>query len=408
MTPHLTAGLPGIGGQLKAQPEDFFVEEIPLYQPAGTGEHTYLVIEKRGLSTYAAVRAIAQALNVSPKNIGYAGLKDTRAVTRQMISVQGVSPEAVKRLDLPKLKILEVTRHHNKLKIGHLAGNRFVIRVRQVTQAALAPAENIIERLKAIGVPNFFGEQRFGNRTNTHYLGEMIVRQNAAEFVAEYLGRPQPDEFEALQIARRLVDNQQWDEALVKWPPQLRDERRVLAAIARAGGDNTIAFRVLDRKLTNLFVAAFQAHLFNQLLTERLPRLGRLEQGDVAYIHTKGAAFIVDNPAEEQARADTFEISPAGPLFGPKLLMAEGEPGRRERELLTNYGLAVDDFKAPGLKIRGLRRPYRFELKQVKVWWDEGLMVSFELPPGAYATTVMAEIMKTQSHTYGTWLTDTF
>jgi tRNA pseudouridine13 synthase len=85
--PYLTADLPGIGGQLKAEPEDFFVEEIPLYLPSGEGQHVYVEIEKRDLSTFAAIKMIARALNISPGRIGYAGLKDARAITRQTLSI---------------------------------------------------------------------------------------------------------------------------------------------------------------------------------------------------------------------------------------------------------------------------------------------------------------------------------
>jgi len=393
---YLTSDIPGVGGQLKTTPDDFFVEEIPLYLPSGQGRHIYATIEKRGLSTYAAIKNIGRALQVSPKAIGYAGLKDAQAVTRQTISIDGVSPEAVAALDLPKINILAVTSHRNKLKIGHLSGNRFIIRVRQVDQTVLATAEAVVDILTRTGVPNFFGEQRFGNRANTHHLGEALVRRNAAEFVAEYLGRPQADEAQPVQTARALVDARQWSEALAQWPHFLSGERRVLAAIVQVDGRLDVAFKALDRKLGNLFVAAFQSHLFNQMLTERLEDLGYLEAGDVAYIHRNGAAFVVEDVAAEQPRADRFEISPSGPLFGPKLLMAEGQPGQREQQMLTTYGLNLNDFKLPGLKIRGLRRPFRFELKQAKVWWNEGLMLSFELPPGAYATTVMAEIMKNQ------------
>ncbi len=399
--PYLTADIPGIGGQLKTMPEDFFVEEIPLYAPSGQGRHIYATIEKRGLSTYAAIKNIGRALQVSPKAIGYAGLKDAQAVTRQTVSIDGVSPEAVQALDLPKIDILAVTPHRNKLKIGHLSGNRFVIRVRQVDQTALATAESVVNILARAGVPNFFGEQRFGNRANSHHLGEALVRRDAAEFVAEYLGRPQAAEAEPVRAARTLVDAGQWPEALDRWPHFLSGERRVLAAIVKADGRLDVAFKALDRKLGNLFVAAFQSYLFNDLLTERLEALGRLQTGDVAYIHRNGAAFIVEDVVAEQPRADRFEISPSGPLFGPKLLMAEGQPGQREQQMLATYGLRLDDFKLPGLKIRGLRRPFRFELKQARVWWDEGLMLSFELPPGAYATTVMAEIMKVPENPAG-------
>jgi tRNA pseudouridine13 synthase len=391
---YLTVEQPGIGGRLKVKPEDFFVEEIPLYSPSGEGPHVYAEIEKTGLSTYAAIKMIAQALNISPNAVGYAGLKDARAITRQSLSLEGVSPEAVAQLNLPNIKILKVSRHGNKLRVGHLAGNRFVIRVREVTSAALSQAETILELLDRQGVPNFFGEQRFGNRGNTDRLGELLIRKETEEFVAEYLGRPRPQEAQYVQAARQQVDEGRWHEALQQWPGNLSDERKAIAAICKANGQLDVVFKVLHPRLKNLFISAFQAKLFNSLLAQRLDRLGQLEAGDVAYIHSKGAAFIVEKVEVEQERADRFEISPSGPLFGLKTLMAQGEPGRRERETLAQHQLTLEDFRLPGLKIRGSRRPYRFQVKAPKTWWDEGLVIAFELQPGAYATTVMAEIMK--------------
>jgi tRNA pseudouridine13 synthase len=392
--PYLTHDQPGIGGQLKTEPEDFFVEEIPLYLPSGQGRHVYVEIEKRGLSTNAAKKIIARALHISPHIIGYAGLKDAHAVTRQTLSIDNIAPAAIEALDLPNIKILQVNCHQNKLRMGHLAGNRFVIRVREVTKEVLPMAQTILDILTEQGVPNFFGAQRFGNRANTHRLGEMLIRQNAAEFVAEYLGRPQPQEAAPAQAARQLIDEGRWAEALSQWPNSLSDERRVLAAIVRSGGQIDTSFRALDKRSKSFFVSAFQSQLFNELLTGRLDNLHQLQVGDVAYIHGKGAAFIVEDVAVEQPRADCFDISPSGPLFGPKVLMAEGNPGQQERVILAKRDLSKDDFKVPGLKIRGGRRPYRFKLKDAKIWWDDGLMAAFELPPGAYATTVMAEIMK--------------
>ena len=392
--PYLTTDQPGIGGRLKVEPEDFVVEEVPLYLPSGQGQHVYFEIEKRGLSTNAAKRKIARALGVSPHAIGYAGLKDAQAVTRQTLSIDGIAPEAVETLDFPNIKILHVSRHQNKLKVGHLSGNRFIIKVRDVGEDALSTAQAIMDTLTKTGVPNFYGTQRFGNRSNTHRLGETLIRGDVAEFVAEYLGRPQPQEAIVAQTARHFVDEGRWEEALAQWPSALSDERRVLAAIVRANGQIDDTFRALDKKSKSFFVSAYQSQLFNQLLTERLDSLGVLQTGDVAYIHKKGASFIVEDAEIEQPRADQFEISPSGPLFGPKMLLAEGEPGRRERAILAESNLSKEDFKVPGLKIRGDRRPYRFMVKNPKIWWDDGLVASFELPPGAYATTVMAEIMK--------------
>ncbi|MFC1976582.1 tRNA pseudouridine(13) synthase TruD, partial [Chloroflexota bacterium] len=351
--PYLTDNQPGIGGRLKTEPEDFFVEEIPLYLPSGQGQHVYVEIEKRGLSTNAAKKIIARALHISPHTIGYAGLKDAHAVTRQTLSIDGTTPAAIEALNLPNIKILQINCHQNKLKVGHLAGNRFVIKVREVTKEVLPTAQTILDILTEQGVPNFFGVQRFGNRANTHRLGEMLIRNNVADFVAEYLGRPQPQEATSAQAARQLVDEGRWAEALSRWPNTLSDERYVLAAIVRAGEQIDTAFRALDKRSKSFFVSAFQSQLFNQLLTERLDNLDQLQAGDVAYIHGKGAAFIVEDVAAEQPRADRFEISPSGPLFGPKALMAEGKPGQQERVILAECGLSKDDFKVPGLKIRG-------------------------------------------------------
>jgi tRNA pseudouridine13 synthase len=392
--PYLTTEQPGIGGRLKVEPEDFLVEEIPLYLPAGEGQHVYVEIEKRGLSTYAAIKKIARTLNIPASVIGYAGLKDAHAVTRQTLSIPNIPLPAVETLNIPNIKILRVNRHRNKLKVGHLAGNRFVIKARQVKEDALPIAKAVLATLQETGAPNFFGEQRFGNRNNTHRLGEMLIRQDAAAFVFEYVGRPRSEDPADVQAARQLVDEGRWAEALAQWPQNLPSERRVLNAVVKAAGQLEVAPGVLDKKLKRLFISAFQSELFNQLLAQRIDTLDRLEDGDVAYIHGKGAAFVVEDAAAEQPRAEQFDISPSGPLFGPKALLAEGRPGRRERAILAERGLVLDDFKVPGLKIRGARRPYRLKLAQAKAWWDKGLMVSFELPPGAYATTVMAEIMK--------------
>jgi len=392
--PYLTTSEPGIGGQLKAKPEDFFVEEMPLYLPCGEGQHVYVEIEKRGLSTHAAISKLAHALKISTGAIGYAGLKDAQAVTRQTLSINQVSPQAVEALDIPNIKILKVQLHRNKLRIGHLAGNRFVLKVRQVSSEALLIASRVLAILEEKGAPNYFGEQRFGNRNNTHRLGEMLVRGDAAEFVAEYLGRPQTHETREVQAARQLIDEKRWAEALAQWPPQLPNERRVLSAVVKSQGQPDSAPPALDRKLRSLFVSAFQSELFNELLSKRIDTLDRLEEGDVAYIHRNGAAFVVKDAAQEQPRADSFEISPAGPLFGPQLLLAEGQPGQREQALLAERTLSPNDFKVSGLKVRGARRPYRCKIAQAKAWWEDGLMLSFELAPGTYATTVMAEIMK--------------
>lgn len=392
--PFLTHENAGTGGRIKAEPEDFVVEEIPLYEPSGQGQHVYVLLEKRGLSTYQAISAIARRLGVPTGEVGYAGLKDARAVTRQMISIDGVEPTRVEEIDLPGVKILWVKRHRNKLKMGHLAGNRFTIRVRDVSHQARSMAEAVLGELSRRGVPNYFGAQRFGVRGNTHLLGHALLRGDADAFAHEYLGHPRPRDPAVVQAARAAFDAGDYQTALKKWPSSLRDERRVLAAMAKQGGDAQQASRLLDKKLRRLFVSAYQSYLFNLLLASRIQALDRLEVGDVAYIHANGAAFVVQDAVLEQPRADRFEISPSGPLYGPKTLLAEGKPGQQERELLKESCLSLDGFRLPGIRLKGARRPFRLPLSEVQVGWDDGLMLQFRMPPGGYATEVLREVMK--------------
>ena len=118
-------------GLIKADYDDFIVDEIPLYDASGAGTHTYFLVEKAGLATMQAVHDLAHALSVRRQDIGYAGIKDARAVTRQWMSIEHLDPQKLRDLEIPRLSVLEITRHTNKLRPGHLAGNAFQIRVRE-------------------------------------------------------------------------------------------------------------------------------------------------------------------------------------------------------------------------------------------------------------------------------------
>src|SRR5436190_23158976 len=120
--PFLTRDVPGVGGTIKNRPEDFFVQEMPLYEPTGQGEHVYCETQKVGLTTFEAIDRIAAALRVPQREIGYAGMKDAQAVSRQVLSIWGTTPEAVMALRLPDISVLWAARHGNKLRLGHLAG----------------------------------------------------------------------------------------------------------------------------------------------------------------------------------------------------------------------------------------------------------------------------------------------
>ena len=386
--PYLTAP-PGIGGRLREAPEDFEVEEVPLYLPTGHGEHTLFAIEKRGIPTAAAIQRLAGVTGVSASRFSSAGLKDAQAVARQTLSVHGVAPEQLRDLELDGVKVLWAERHRNRLKIGHLAANRFRIRIRGVEREALSRAEATMDELVQCGVPNGFGYQRFGATGQNHELGRLLVTGDVDGFLACYLGEVEGDLASA--EARSLFARGDWEAALGAWPRHLAIERRVLQRLISTGRADD-AMRALPRGLRRFLISAYQAYLFNCLLAARMPSIGVLERGDLAIKHVNGAFFEVQDPVKEQPRADALEISPSGPLYGPKVRLGRGEPGARERALLADEGIELVRF---GSLSPGGRRPFRAPLKDVGVAWDDGVVVRFELPPGSFATSVLREITKT-------------
>jgi len=394
--PYLSADLPGVGGRIKAHDADFRVVEIPLYSPSGNGEHTYARIEKTGLATFEAVRRISRALGINPRQVGYAGLKDAHAVTTQWLSLGDVPPALVERLDVPGIRILEVDRHTNKLKVGHLRGNGFTIRIRDVPASALPTAQAILDLLVEQGVPNYYGEQRFGLRDDTHLLGQALVRQDAPALIQRLVGLPHPAESPRVRQARQLFDDGDLEGALRAWPRQMDAERSVLRALLERPQDPAAAVRRLPNRLRRFYVSAYQSFLFNRLLARRIERgiLGQLLLGDLAMLHNKGAVFGVEDPQVEQPRADRLEISPSGPLYGRKMTMPQGLPGEMEQHVLDEEGLQLEDWHVRGLKLKGARRALRVPLHEAKVETDEGLVLSFHLPPGSYATVVLREVQK--------------
>ncbi|HKK02110.1 MAG TPA: tRNA pseudouridine(13) synthase TruD, partial [Desulfuromonadales bacterium] len=186
----LTAKLPGTGGVIKETPDDFFVEELPLYLPCGEGEHLYLTVEKKGLTTFEMLQRLAAALGVRERDLGYAGLKDARATTRQTVSVAGISVERGLALKMDGMTVLSAKRHLNKLRLGHLAGNRFVIRLRHVVPDAFARAESVLAVLERNGVPNRFGRQRYGALGNSDRIGKALLRHDDRAVVAAVVGDP--------------------------------------------------------------------------------------------------------------------------------------------------------------------------------------------------------------------------
>ncbi|MEC7582903.1 MAG: tRNA pseudouridine(13) synthase TruD [Planctomycetota bacterium] len=323
-------------GRYKVEPEDFVVDELPAYEPAGEGEHLWLWIEKRGMSTLDLCRDLGAAFRVDPRSIGVAGLKDARSISRQWLSVAGAKDQDAEGLGGEGWQVLRHVRHGNKLKMGHLRGNRFEITLRGTVPGDLEIARENLAELERVGVPNYFGEQRFGKRGANLDKGLRILR----------------------------------------------------------GGAKAMAAR-MPRRVFGLVVSAVQSEIFNRVIIQRLSSLGQLLPGDLAFLHRNGASFPVEDVAAEQARADAFEISPSGPMPGPKMSHPTGEPLEIEQQVLHEMDLDLQQFAGlPFGMARGERRPLRVPIADVQADAVElGLRLSFALPRGCFATTVLRELL---------------
>jgi tRNA pseudouridine13 synthase len=340
--PFVTPEQPGSGGAVRRAPEDFQVDEIPAYLPSGTGTHLYLRIEKRGRTTRDAVRTLAHALGVPERDAGWAGMKDRDAVTTQWLSFPLARDPDPASLAAEGLRVLEVSRHGNKLRTGHVRANVFSIAVRG---GDLARARACADALSARGLPNFFGPQRFG-----------VEGRNAAVGRALLLGEATP---EARRAAR-------------------------------------------DRFLRRLSISAFQADLFNRWLAARMADglFATAIAGDVLKKLETGGLFTCEDPATDGPRVERFEVSPAGPMFGHKLRPAAGEALAREARILADAKIALGDFARGGGEAEGTRRPARLPVAialEPLQGPDDGYRARFELPKGSYATVVLRELMKSEA-----------
>lgn len=338
--PYLTANLPGIGGRLKDQPDDFIVDEIPAYEPCGSGEHLFLWIEKRDLPHDLLLKKVARTLDIKTDDIGCAGIKDRRAVTRQYLSVPAKFADRIDPLNSDELKVIRAVQHGNKLRTGHLKGNRFTIVVRDVVEDAATRVDAILNEIRRVGFPNYYGEQRFGIDGQTLTLGLDLLA-----------GRKSPRD---IPYSKRKF-------------------------------------------LLRLALSAVQSDLFNEALRQRLQDglLSTVLAGDVMEVVESGGKFVVDDIAREQARLDAHELAVTGPMFGLKMLMPSGLAADREAKLLDASGLKLADFATYAQLLSGARRSYAVYPGTLTCTTRErNLCFDFSLPTGCYATTLLREFMK--------------
>jgi tRNA pseudouridine13 synthase len=336
--PLVTAGLPGIGGRIKTVPEDFEVEEIPAYSPSGAGGFLYLWVEKRDMGAEYFVRQVARRLGLGPGEVGTAGLKDRHALTRQMVSVPDHVEERLGSLDGEGIRLLSVGRHGNKLRPGHLHGNRFRILLRDTEPAAAERLGPLLERLRAEGLANFYGPQRFGKDGETVRLGLNLLHGSASKVRRPFL-----------------------------------------------------------RKLA---LSAAQSALFNHYLARRMADglLRHVLPGDVMAKWPFGGMFVAVDLPREQARLEARETVPAGPIFGRKMFRAGGDAAVREEQVLQDAALTPASFQGFGKLLPGTRRHNLVYVDDLTAAAEsDGIRLSFSLPAGGYATVLLREVTKSDS-----------
>ena len=330
-------------GTIRTTVDDFVVEELPAYAPSGSGEHVFVRFTKRNVTTLDAMKALARALDCDPREAGFAGMKDKRAVTTQTVSLhapRGVgAPEVAQRAlsaACDGIVVHEATPHGNKLKPGHLAGNRFAITVRGLARDRLGEVVGAFERVGRTGIPNAFGSQRFGAD------GDNVARARA-------------------------------------W---LRGEE--------AGPR--------DPRVMRMLWSSLQSEVFNAVLDARV-RDGTWAtalEGDLMKLHTSGGLFVCTTVQTDRERADRGEVSPTGPMIGAKMRWPEGEPCALEKRIATEVLGEDFDLERTRRLGEGSRRALRMWVDGLRWEVDEedghelaSMRVYFVLPKGGYATTVL-------------------
>lgn len=328
--------LPAIEAAIGPTPEDFVVDEIPLYPQSGAGEHVYVRVEKRGFTTPAMVRAVTRAAGIDERELGYAGLKDKHAVTRQWLSLPSKA-RPPGEWQLPEgITVIEHTRHGNKLRTGHLLGNRFRITLLTSDASALEKAVPLAALLKAHGLYNYYGGQRFGRRGDGLRQALVWLREGA-----KLHGMP--------------------------------------------------------RFLTKLYPSVIQAEVFNRYFSARRALgLDHLISGEVVRLDQAGAMFSVEDTERENPRLTSGDIHLTGPIFGPKARPTAADAAALELEIIEQLGLNAEAREKLARMAPGTRRDLIAPIPDLELRWAAvgRLEVEFSLPSGSYATEVIRQFTR--------------
>ncbi len=381
---------PGIGGTLKAKPEDFIVEEISTdgtvfqinqeIQNEGEGRFTHFILQKTDWSTSSAVLEIAKRLRAGHKRFSYAGTKDKVALTTQLASAYDIPKEKLLDLRIKDIRINGAWYANDKVHMGQLLGNRFTIRP-QGADLDESRINTISDELEG-KMPNYFGEQRFGStRRNTHLVGLEILKNNLEEACRIFLCDSEGESNDLAREARQKLESTgDYKAALKDFPKHLRLERKMIAHLASRPGDFPGALKSIPRTTQLLFIHAVQSMLFNEMLSNRIEEGIELEEGE--YFCGEKNGF----PDTKSAYAEGWICA--------KIIGYSSPLNRREKEMLAKHGIDKEDFRLKNMSEIASKGTYRTLLAPLKDFnYDDGIF-RFSLPSGSYATVAMREFMK--------------
>lgn len=344
---------------LKAECEDFRVEELPTYEPSGEGEHLFLWIRKQDVSASHLLRMVSQQLKIDQRDIGVAGQKDRRAVTLQYVSVPATCESKVAGFQDQQIQILRAKRHGNKLRTGHLLGNRFVIVLRPTEQPFEDTTCDLVERrllkISESGFPNYYGPQRFGQDAASVHLGVQLLNQSASKRKANRASR----------FAKKMSIS-----AVQSAVFNLVTSGRVASARMTVGGETVSGETVNGGTVGGVHHPT---------------------DGDVVCRRGGIRPFLYSDRNPDEAA----QLVPMGPMPGPKMISAEGEIFVQEQDALQAIGLQDAHFAnskvTPGARRPMLAWPTNCSCELI----DDGcLKLSFDLTAGSYATVLLREVVQ--------------
>lgn len=338
-------------------PRDFVVQEMPLYEASGEGEHLMICMRKKGLSTNELLKILSSTLGIASKEIGYAGLKDKNALTTQYLTIpkrfEAPLLQAKESLEQKNIKLLSLSSHANKLRIGHLKGNKFFIRLKKVQKNDMSKITQVLEKIKAFGMPNYFGFQRFGKFGDNYLEGKAIVEKKK---------------------------------------------------------------KIRDKKLSTFLISSYQSYLFNLWLSDRVklsklisdfstkelkdalklsslppiqdlsplysqPHPFKILKGDLMHHYPYGKLFCLESLESEAQRFLSKDIVPCGILSGKKITLPTSDALAYQESFLDHAISEIGSHRFSWV--------FPEELEYRYIEEKAHLELSFYLPKGSYATILL-------------------